>query len=189
MKTIFIKKLFINLFEAIKLSYSFFSLSLEKKISKILTANNLTLSVAESCTGGLISSRLTDVSGSSDFIKENFITYANEAKVRYLGIFTASIDEFGVVSDEIASQMASGLLRTTSCDIALSTTGIAGPLGGSDKKPVGLLYIGVGNAAKIKTLKYNANELLSRKIIKYKFSQAALEHLYRFLKENYKGEI
>lgn len=181
----FIKKIFINVFEAIILSYSFFSLNLESKIAKILKANNLVISTAESCTGGLISSRLTDVSGSSDFIKENFVTYANEAKVRYLSIYTATIEEFGVVSKEIASQMASGLLKATSCNISLATTGIAGPTGGSEEKPVGLIYIGIGNSSKIETYKETINPLLCRKIIKYKFSQAALEHLYKFLKENY----
>lgn len=181
----FIKKIFINLFEAVRLSYSFFSLNLEKKIAKILTDNYLVLSTGESCTGGLISSRLTDVSGSSTFIKENFITYANEAKVRYLGLYTASIEEFGVVSEEIASQMASGILKATSCDVSLATTGIAGPTGGSEEKPVGLIYIGIGNISKIQTYKETINPFLCRRIIKYKFSQVALEHLYKFLKENY----
>lgn len=180
-----IKRLFANIIEAIRLSYSFFSLNLEKKIAKILKDNNLVISTAESCTGGLVSSRLTDISGSSDFIKENFVTYANEAKVRYLSIYKATIEEFGVVSEEIASQMASGLLKASSCDISLATTGIAGPTGGSNEKPVGLIYIGVGNSTKIETYKEEINPLLYRRIIKYKFSQKALEHLYKFLKENY----
>lgn len=188
MKIIFqLKNTILNVIAMIGLVPSFFGLKLEKKIAKFLIINDLTLSIAESCTGGLISSRLTDVSGSSDFIEQNFITYSNVSKERYLGVSQVSIVENGVVSDEVASEMSEGLIKITKCDIALSTTGIAGPTGGSAKKPIGLIYISVANKEKTKTIRYNANCFLSRRIIKYIFSQVALKYLYKFLKENYKG--
>lgn len=169
----------------LRLSVNFFGMGLEKKIAKILIRNGLTLSIAESCTGGLISSRMTDISGSSLFVKHNFITYSNESKEEYLGVSHDAIQEFGVVSKEVASQMSSGVLNKTQSDIALATTGIAGPTGGSKKKPVGLIYISVADKNNIKVIRFNAYPLLSRRIIKFIFSQAALQYLYKFLKEHY----
>lgn len=190
MKILFqLKTTILNIIAMIGLAPSFFGLKLEKKIANFLITNNLTISIAESCTGGLISSRLTDISGSSDFIYQNFITYSNISKENYLGVSQVSIIENGVVSNEVATEMAEGLLKKTKCDIALSTTGIAGPTGGSTKKPVGLIYISVANKEKTKTIRYYANSLLSRRIIKYVFSQVALKYLYKFLNENYKGVI
>lgn len=188
MKVIFlIKNAILNITAMIGLMPSFFGMRLEKKIANFLVFNDLTLSIAESCTGGLISSRMTDVSGSSDFIEQNFITYSNPSKEKYLGVSQIAIVENGVVSNEVASEMAEGLLKKTKCQISLATTGIAGPTGGSKKKPVGLIYISVANNKKTKTIRYYANSLLSRRIIKYIFSQVALKYLYKFLKENYEG--
>ena len=177
-----------NFFAMIGLLPCFAGLRLEKKIAKILLENGLIFSCSESCTGGLISSRLTDVSGSSGFIDQNFVTYANEAKEKYLGVSSITIMENGVVSEEVAKEMAEGLLKNTTCDVTMATTGIAGPLGGSKKKPVGLIYIAIADKSQTKVIKFNANKHLSRRIIKYIFSQVALKTLYKFLKDNYKEE-
>ena len=180
-----IKNFFINFGAVLKLLPAILSMRIEKKIAKILIRNGLTLSIAESCTGGLISSRMTDVSGSSIFVKQNFITYSNEAKEEYLGVLKESIENFGVVSKVVASEMSNGVFKNTNCDIGLATTGIAGPTGGTKKKPVGLIFISVSNENTTKTIRFNANKFLSRRIIKFIFSQVALQYLYKFLKENY----
>ena len=116
-------------------------MKLEEQLAKILIENNLIISTAESCTGGLLSSKLTDISGSSAYIKANYITYANEAKHEILGVSWDTLDKYGAVSEECAQEMAEGLQTLTKCDIALCTTGIAGPTGGTETKPVGLVYI------------------------------------------------
>ena len=160
-------------------------LSKEKKIAKLLIRNALRLSIAESCTGGLISSRLTDISGSSTYIFQNFVTYANVAKISILGVKPETIEENGVVSAQVAIEMVEGLLNKYNCTIALATTGIAGPLGATETKPVGLIYIGIADKKNKKSYKFEANPLLYRRIMKYAFSTKALELLLDFIKENY----
>lgn len=118
-------------------------MTLEEELGKYLIENNLTIATAESCTGGLLSSRLTDVSGSSEYVKLNFVTYANEAKHKILGVSWDILNNYGAVSEECAEAMANGLYEVTKCDVALCTTGIAGPTGGTKEKPVGLVYISV----------------------------------------------
>ena len=157
----------------------------EDKIAKILIEKNLTLSCAESCTGGVISSLLTDISGSSAFIKANFITYANEAKEKYLFIENKILETFGAVSEQTAYKMAEGLLVQTNTDITLGITGIAGPTGGSKEKPVGLAYVGIANKNKISVYKVLMPKLLPRKFMKYCFAKKALLYLLKFIKENY----
>lgn len=100
-----------------------------------------TLATAESCTGGLISSCLTAVPGSSTAFQCGFVTYANEAKTRLLGVPTAAIEEFGAVSDVVAAAMAEGAVAHSGADLAVAVTGVAGPGGGSADKPVGLVYL------------------------------------------------
>ncbi len=180
-----IKKLFVNTFFIIKNIFPVLFLTKEKQIAKLLIKNSLKLSTAESCTGGLISSRLTDISGSSAYTFQNFVTYANEAKVKILGVNQETIDKYGVVSEQVALEMAEGLLNKYKFDIAISTTGIAGPLGATDTKPVGLVCIAVSNRKKTKTFSYKANPLLIRPIMKYAFTIKALKILLEFLKENY----
>ena len=122
------------------------------EIKEILIKNKLSLSSAESCTGGLISSYLTDIDGASNFIFQNFVTYSNEAKEKFLGVSKETLEKYGAVSEQTAHEMANGLLKYTDCSIA--TTGILGPSGGSKEKPIGLVYIGLGCKEKIKVLKY-----------------------------------
>lgn len=181
----FPKKFIINIVFIIKHIIPILLLSKEKKIAEYLVKNALKVSVAESCTGGLISSRLTDVSGSSAYIFQNFVTYANQAKEEILGVRQETIKKYGVVSEEVAAEMVQGLLSKNNCTIALATTGIAGPLGASYKKPVGLICIAIADKKRIKTITFNANPLLYRRVMKYIFSDKALELLLRFLKENY----
>ena len=108
----------------------------EELLGKYLIENKLTIATAESCTGGLVSSKLTDVSGSSEYVKLNFVTYANEAKHDILGVSLDTLNTFGAVSEQCAEEMANGLQGVTNCDVALCTTGIAGPTVGTKEKPV-----------------------------------------------------
>ena len=102
---------------------------------------NASVATAESCTGGLIAATLVDVSGASAVFNEGYITYSNEAKIKNLGVLSETLDEFGAVSQQTAAQMAEGVRRTANADFGISSTGIAGPTGGTAEKPVGLVYI------------------------------------------------
>ena len=152
-----------------------------EKIGNILTANNLTISTTESCTGGLLSSRLTDVSGSSAYIRLNLVTYANEAKNKMLQVQSEILDKYGAVSEECSYQMAKGLCKLTNSDICVSTTGIAGPTGGSKEKPVGLMFSTIYSKNKFKTYKIQVDSNLSRTEIKEKFTQKVLDNILDFL--------
>jgi nicotinamide-nucleotide amidase len=116
---------------------------LEERVGDLLRKNSLTLATAESCTGGLIGHRLTQVPGSSEYYKEGFVVYSNNAKTKSLKVDPGLIEEFGAVSEPVAKAMAQGVCHVTGADIGVSVTGIAGPTGGSDLKPVGLTYIAV----------------------------------------------
>jgi nicotinamide-nucleotide amidase len=116
---------------------------LEERVGNLLREKSLTLATAESCTGGLIGHRLTQVSGSSEYYKEGFVVYSNNAKIKRLKVDPELIEEFGAVSEPVAKAMAQGVCHVTGADIGVSVTGIAGPTGGSDLKPVGLTYIAV----------------------------------------------
>ena len=114
----------------------------ERKIVRILKAGGLSVTTAESCTGGLVAGTLINADGISAVYKEGFISYSNEAKEKYLGVKKETLDHYGAVSRETAAEMALGAAMAAGADAALSTTGIAGPDGGTDEKPVGLVYIG-----------------------------------------------
>ncbi len=115
---------------------------IEEQVVELLLKKRYTITCAESCTGGLLCGRLVNVSGASEVLKSSMVTYAEEAKVRFLGVAQSTLEKFGVVSEQIAREMAQGALRLAEADVALSVTGIAGPGGGSKEKPVGLVYIG-----------------------------------------------
>ena len=155
-----------------------------EKIKEILIKNNLSLSSAESCTGGLISSYLTDVSGSSAYIFQNFVTYSNAAKIKYLGVKEDTLAKFGAVSEKTAREMALGLLKLSNC--AISTTGILGPTGGNAEKPIGLVYIGFGYKDKVKVIKYisKKSETNDRHKIKKDIVKYTLNEFLNFLKES-----
>lgn len=118
-------------------------IGIEELIAKRLTEKGLSLAVAESCTGGLLCGRIVDVPGISKVFKEGFITYSNEAKKRALGVSAKTLQDFGAVSEETAKEMAKGAAERAGADVGLSVTGIAGPGGGTEEKPVGQVYIGV----------------------------------------------
>ena len=107
--------------------------TLEQTVVELLEKNNLTISTAESCTGGLLSGRIINVPGASDIIKVGFVTYSNKAKRRYLGVRKSTLEKYGAVSEQTAAEMVKGLLSETKADVGLSTTGIAGPDGGTDE--------------------------------------------------------
>ncbi len=122
--------------------------NIEEEIVKKLTQKNLTITFAESCTGGMLCSKIVDVPGSSAVVKQSAVTYCNDAKMNLLGVPKDIIDKYTEVSEETASLMAEGAAKWADSDIAVSITGIAGPDGGTDEKPVGLVYIGVYNNGK-----------------------------------------
>lgn len=120
---------------------------LVKTLSDILRMKQLRISCAESCTGGLVCSLITDLAGSSDIFDRGFVTYSNQSKMDLLGVHQHIINQFGAVSAECAAAMALGALKNSEADLALSITGIAGPSGGSAEKPVGLVYFGFARRA------------------------------------------
>jgi len=163
--------------------YGYDGETLEAVVARLLMQKKLTIAVAESCTGGLIANRLTDIPGSSDYFITGVVAYSNATKINVLGVEGGIIEEFGAVSAEVARQMAEGARRISGCDIGLSTTGIAGPSGGSPEKPVGLVWIGLSD--KNGTQTFSCNFAGDRSSNKMRFSQAALNQLrLLLLKQN-----
>lgn len=155
-----------------------------EEIGKILIEKQLTISTTESCTGGLLSSKLTDVSGSSSYITLNLVTYANEAKQKMLGVNESTLENYGAVSEECAYEMAKGLYKLTKSDICVSTTGIAGPTGGTKEKPVGLMFSTIYSKDKFKNYKILIDSSTPRVEMKEKFAEEALKNIYEFLGVN-----
>jgi nicotinamide-nucleotide amidase len=150
---------------------------MEEIVGKLLTERAQTVSFAESCTGGLVSQRLTEVAGSSKYFTESVIAYANEAKVKHLSVPREIIEKFGAVSAEVAEAMASGMRTRAATDYAVSITGIAGPDGGTEEKPVGTVFIGYADETRVKSLKIVLPG--DRYLIRWRASQAALDYLRR----------
>jgi nicotinamide-nucleotide amidase len=150
---------------------------LEETLGNLLRENHLTLAVAESCTGGLIADRLTNVSGSSEYFESGMITYSNNSKINELGVPSEFFKQFGAVSKQVAEAMAFGIRKKSNVDIGLSTTGIAGPTGGSAEKPVGLVYIGYSDNDGTFAMQFNFGG--ERRLIKERAAQAALELVRR----------
>ncbi len=150
---------------------------LEQVVGALLAGRGLTLSVAESCTGGQIAGRITDVSGSSAYFERGIVAYSNRSKVDLLGVPEELLNRTGAVSKDVAEAMAQGIRARAGTTFGLSTTGIAGPTGGTADKPVGLVWIGIADADGAIALKFTfAGE---RTLIKERASQAALELLRR----------
>jgi nicotinamide-nucleotide amidase len=152
---------------------------MEEVIGLRLAVSGFTLAVAESCTGGLIAQRLTEVPGSSNYFMEGVVSYSNDAKVRLLGVPSDLIAEYGAVSAPVAEAMAEGVRERAGTDFGLSVTGIAGPGGGTQDKPVGLVFIALSDDAHTEHRKL----LLpgDRQLIRWRASQAALDLLRRRL--------
>jgi len=157
--------------------------TLESVIASNLIKRNLSIAVAESCTAGLIGHRLTNVSGSSQYFLQGAICYSNQSKIRMLGVKETTLDEYGAVSAQTALEMAIGIRNLARSDIGLSTTGIAGPSGGTSQKPVGTVYIGLSINKVDNTFHYRYNrDRLSNK--RY-FAQMALNQLRLALNRDY----
>ena len=146
-----------------------------------LFRRGLHVAVAESCTGGMVSAALTDVPGSSDVFGWGLVTYSNEAKTRLLGVDEATLAQWGAVSSQTATEMVSGLLRLSGADVAVATTGIAGPGGGSAEKPVGLVYIACGDAGhiEVKRCQFEGN----RDAVRRQTVEQALNMLEQYLED------
>ncbi len=153
--------------------------SLEEVIGDLLVARGLRVAVAESCTGGLLASRLTDVPGSSRYVDRGVVVYSNDAKVDLLGVPRQLIAEHGAVSEPVAAAMADGIKSRASVDIGIGITGIAGPGGGSDEKPVGTVAIAavINGTRRSRTFKF----IGGREQVKFQASQAALDMVRRML--------
>ncbi len=153
----------------------------DKKAAHLLTKNDKTIAVAESCTGGLISNRLTSVPGSSNYFIAGFVTYSNEAKVDLLNVSRKVTEEKGAVSSEVAKQMAEGVRMDRETDIGLASTGIAGPGGGSEEKPVGTVHIGLSTEEKTETRSFHFSG--DRKDVKEQTSEKALRWIIELLED------
>ena len=162
-----------------KYIFSYGEESLEEIVAGLLKEKKLTIAVAESCTGGLISNRLTDVPGSSEYLERAVVTYSNAAKVGLLNVPAAIIEKHGAVSEETARLMAEGVRKLAGTDLGLSSTGIAGPSGGSEAKPTGTVYLALSDAGQTICLHYVYR--WDRKRNKMFFSQAALLMLKNYL--------
>lgn len=156
--------------------------TMEEVVGAILKARGETLAVAESCTGGLISMRLTEVPGSSAYFLEGAVTYSNDAKIRHLDVPAAIIADHGAVSAETAEAMAKGMRERAGTDYAIAVTGIAGPDGGTAEKPVGTVYIGYADGNGTRSLRLTLPG--DRHLIRWRSSQAALDYLRRRIAKN-----
>jgi competence/damage-inducible protein CinA-like protein len=160
--------------------YSVDGSPLEAVVGERLRARHLTIAVAESCTGGLLSSRLTDVPGSSDYVERGEVCYSNRSKIDSLGVPAALIAEYGAVSEPVARAMAEGIRTKASTHVGIGVTGIAGPGGGTPDKPVGTVMIAVliGADAHVRTFQF----IGPREMVKFQSTQAALNMLRLMLK-------
>ena len=154
--------------------------SMEKVVGMLLHEKNATLAVAESCTGGLIANLLTDVPGSSDYFLFSAVTYANQAKMNILQINAATLARHGAVSEQTAAEMAGGAKTIVEATYGLATSGIAGPGGGTDNKPVGTVCIGLATPLSATAQRFQFT-LPSRRMNKYIFAITALDMLRRDL--------
>ena len=152
---------------------------LSQQLVNIAREKKLIVATAESCTGGMISSAITGISGSSAVFGYGFVVYANEAKEKLLGVEHRTLERYGAVSEETARQMAVGALKASDSDIAVGVTGIAGPTGGSKNKPVGLVYIAVATKDEVRVEKNNFTG--DREAIRLATTRRALEMLIQTL--------
>jgi nicotinamide-nucleotide amidase len=157
---------------------------LETVIVRMLTERKQTLALAESCTGGFIANRLTNVPGASAVLVAGLVTYSNEAKEQFLGVSARTLEGHGAVSEAVAREMADGARQRTGADYAISVTGIAGPSGGTAEKPVGTVFIGIATPSDT-CVEHKVNAF-DRETFKYVTSQQALEILRRAILDNKK---
>lgn len=130
-------------------------MTLEEKVVKVLNKKGLVLATAESCTGGLIAKRITDVSGSSSVFNCGIVSYSNEIKEKVLGVQHKTLETFGAVSEQTVREMVKGVLKISGADVAVSVSGIAGPNSDNTEKPVGLIFLAVSNGEDIQVKQLN----------------------------------
>ena len=161
---------------------------IEQRIGETLRDTNATLSVAESCTGGLVASLLTDISGSSDYFDRGLVTYSYDSKRESLAVSRESLDEHGAVSEPVAREMARGVRDTSGTTWGLATTGVAGPTGGTDENPVGTVYVGIayagewGTGTSFSTVEHHVYDG-DRLEVKEQIARGALTDLLATIKE------
>lgn len=160
--------------------------TLEGVVIDLLKDHNKVLAVAESCTGGLLASKLINISGASEVFKEGLVTYANEAKMKYLDVKEETLKKYGAVSPEVAKAMCDNLYEKSGADITISITGIAGPNGGTEEKPVGLVYFGINFMGKTTIYRkvFNGN----RELVRIRSAVFALNMLREMLIKNENDE-
>jgi nicotinamide-nucleotide amidase len=159
--------------------YSRDGTSMEQVVGNLLVERNWRIAVAESCTGGLITSRLTDVPGSSRYVERGVVAYTNESKVALLGVAAALIDEHGAVSEPVAIAMAEGIRMRAATNVGIGVTGIAGPGGGTPEKPVGTVAVAAAAADLVRSRLFRF--IGDREHVKFQASQAALDMVRRML--------
>ena len=161
--------------------YSSDGRTLEQVVGDLLCARKWKIAVAESCTGGLISSRLTDVSGSSAYFEMGVVAYGNDTKIKQLGVPKLILNEYGAVSESIAAAMASGVRSKAGTELGIGVTGIAGPSGGTQEKPVGTVVFAVetSDQQEIRTMRFYGG----RELVNYQASQFALDMVRRILED------
>lgn len=152
---------------------------MEELVGSLLTAQHKTIACAESCTGGLLTSRLTDIPGSSAYVMGSVVSYTNGIKERLVGVNPATIAAHTEISAETAGEMAEGIRRVIGTDLGVGITGIAGPGGGTAEKPVGLVYIAVTGCKGTKVQEHHFQG--QRGEIKQKSAEAALQMIYEYL--------
>lgn len=153
--------------------------TLIQKLFGLLDKHQYKIATAESCTGGMIAVAITDIAGSSAYFERGFVTYSNEAKTEMLDVNPVTIQAFGAVSEQTARLMARGAYAHSLADIAVSVTGIAGPDGGTDEKPVGLVYIGLSTDDHAEVHKYVFNG--DRALIRQQTMEQAIQHVIDYL--------
>ena len=161
--------------------YSYDDEELVDVVGKLLMEKHITISCAESCTGGLFAAALTEIPGISEVFERGIVTYSNKAKMEELGVKEETLDKFGAVSPETACEMASGLAEKTGSDLCISVTGIAGPGGGTAEKPVGLAYIGIAYKGQVKAVKSQYRNV-SRKWNRHYALLGMLNQVYQMIK-------
>jgi len=154
-------------------------MALERAIGNRLRERGWTISIAESCTGGLICDRITNVSGSSDYFMGGMVTYSNESKAAHLSIPLGFIKKYGAVSPQVARKMAQGVRKAFNTTFGLSTTGVAGPTGGTRRSPIGRVFIGIANGRRTWVRKLDLKG--DRREIKKKATDEALQFFYERL--------
>jgi len=153
--------------------------ALIQKLFLLLEAKKWTVATAESCTGGMIAAAITSVAGSSSYYDRGFVTYSNEAKIEMLNVQPMTLDRFGAVSEQTARLMARGAYAHSLANIAVSVTGIAGPGGGTDEKPVGLVYIGLSTDNHAEVHKYIFDG--DRASVRAQTAEKAIQHIIDYL--------